>query len=477
MAINYSSIFDKARLLVVGDVMLDTYWHGGTARISPEAPVPVVRINQRETRLGGAGNVALNASVLGAQTLLFGLVGQDAAADQVEALLLDRGIECHLQRVPGSETISKLRVISRNQQLIRLDFEDYFPNWDTDTFQSDFVARLAEIDAVILSDYAKGMLRSSSSLLKAARAAGKPVIIDPKGTDFERHRGATLITPNLSEFEAVVGHCATEAEIESRGMALCDHLNLDAILVTRSEKGMTLLARGHAPLHLPTRAQEVFDVTGAGDTVVAALGVGLAAGMALDDAVALSNIAAGVVVTKLGTATVSPAELMQAVRGGVESPCLGVFSEDDLLTQINVARISGERIVMTNGCFDILHPGHIDYLEKARALGDRLVVAVNEDASVRRLKGAGRPINTLENRMRMLSALSCVDWVVPFAEDTPERLCCTLLPDVLVKGGDYTEDQVAGGACVRAAGGRVQILDFLSGHSTSAVITKIKKEN
>jgi len=475
MPFDYLSAFDKARLLIVGDVMLDSYWHGATSRISPEAPVPVVRVTQKEARLGGAGNVALNAAVLGAQTQLLGLAGQDVTADEVEALLRERGVKCQLQRVPGSETITKLRIISRHQQLIRLDFEDHFPNWDSDALQADFLTRLNEVDAVILSDYAKGVLRRSASLVKLARAAGKPVIIDPKGTDFERYRDATLITPNLSEFEAVVGHCATDAEIEARGTALRDHLNLDAILITRSERGMTLLARGHAPLHLPTRAQEVFDVTGAGDTVVAALGVAIAAGMALDEAVALSNIAAGIVVAKLGTATVSPAELARAVRGGSESCCRGVCGEDELLAQMNAARASGERIVMTNGCFDILHPGHLDYLEKARALGDRLVVAVNDDPSVRRLKGDARPINTLATRMRMLSALSCVDWVVPFAEDTPERLYCMLLPDVLVKGGDYTEDQVAGGACVKAAGGRVQILDFLPGHSTSAVIAKIKK--
>ncbi len=467
--------FSCARLLIVGDVMLDSYWHGPTSRISPEAPVPVVRVDQEEARLGGAGNVALNAAVLGAKTQLLGLAGQDATADQVETLLQARGVACQLQRVPGSKTITKLRIISRHQQLIRLDFEDHFPNWNADALLKDFTARLPTVDAVILSDYAKGVLRRSADLVKAARAAGKPVIIDPKGTDFERYRGATLMTPNLSEFEAVVGHCDSEAEIERRGSALRDSLDMEAILVTRSEKGMSLLARGHAPLHLPTRAQEVFDVTGAGDTVVATLGAAIAAGVSLDEAVALSNIAAGIVVAKLGTATVSPAELARAVRGGTESCCRGVCGEDALLAQMNAARASGERIVMTNGCFEILHPGHIDYLEKARALGDRLIVAVNDDASVRRLKGDARPINPLATRMRMLSALACVDWVVPFSEDTPERVYCKLLPDVLVKGGDYTEDQVAGAACVKAAGGRVQILDFLQGHSTSAVIAKIKE--
>jgi D-beta-D-heptose 7-phosphate kinase/D-beta-D-heptose 1-phosphate adenosyltransferase len=471
------SRFAMTKLMVVGDVMLDSYWHGVTSRISPEAPVPIVRVENEEARLGGAGNVALNSSVLGAQTRLLGLVGSDSIADQVQALLQSGGVVSQLQRVPGSKTITKLRIVSRHQQLIRLDFEDHFPKWDAEALLSDFTAQLTDVDIVILSDYSKGALRSSTDLISAARAARKQVIIDPKGTDFERYRGATLITPNLSEFEAVVGKCNSDADIEARGVVLRDQLDLEAILITRSENGMTLLARGHEPRHLPTRAQEVFDVTGAGDTVVATLGVAIGSGLSLYEAVTLSNIAAGIVVSKLGTATVSPTELVRVLQGGTESHLRCVFEEDDVLIQIETARGKGERIVMTNGCFDILHPGHIDYLEKAKALGDRLVVAVNDDSSVRRLKGESRPINTLSTRMRMLSALACVDWVVPFKEDTPNRLYCKLLPDVLVKGGDYTEDQVAGAECVKAAGGQVQILDFLDGHSTSALITKIREEH
>lgn len=467
--------FSRARVLVVGDVMLDSYWHGPTSRISPEAPVPVVRVEQEEARVGGAGNVALNAAVLGAKTQLLGLAGHDATADQVELMLAERGVACRLQRVHGSKTITKLRILSRHQQLIRLDFEDHFPNWDAAALEAEYAARLAGIDAVILSDYAKGALRQSAALVAAARRAGLPVIVDPKGTDFERYRGATLITPNLSEFEAVVGHCADEAELERRGSELRERYDLEAVLITRSEKGMTLLARGQAPLHLPARAREVYDVTGAGDTVVATLGAALAAGLALADAVALSNVAAGIVVAKLGTATVTPAELQQALQAGVHDYRRGLCGEDELLAQMAMARAGGERIVMTNGCFDILHPGHVDYLEKARELGDRLVVAVNDDDSVRRLKGPTRPVNPLATRMHMLSALACVDWVVPFAEDTPERLICKLLPDILVKGGDYTPDQIAGGACVTAAGGEVRVLHFVPGHSTTELINKIQK--
>jgi D-beta-D-heptose 7-phosphate kinase/D-beta-D-heptose 1-phosphate adenosyltransferase len=276
----------------------------------------------------------------------------------------------------------------------------------------------------------------------------------------------------MGEFEAVVGYCASDADIEAKGQQLRASLDLEAVLVTRSEKGMSLMMRGQTAVHISTRAQEVFDVTGAGDTVVATLGASLAAGLPLTQAMNLSNVAAGLVVAKLGTATVSFDELRQALQPQTGEHA--VYNEDSLHQRIQQARAAGKRVIMTNGCFDILHPGHIDYLEKARALGDVLFVAVNDDDSVRRLKGAGRPVNPLSTRLRMLSALACVNGVVAFSEDTPERLYCHVLPNVLVKGGDYTSDQVAGGDCVTAAGGEVVILDFLAGHSTTSLIEKIQ---
>ncbi|SAK48389.1 rfaE bifunctional protein [Caballeronia catudaia] len=428
--------FSQAHVLVVGDVMLDRYWHGPALRISPEAPVPVVHVQMDETRIGGAGNVALNAAVLGAHTRLLGLAGQDAQADQLEEMLEAGGVECLLQRVEGSRTITKLRILSRHQQLIRADFEDQFLNWNFAELKLAFERQLSDVNAVVLSDYSKGALRRSADLISAAREAGKAIIVDPKGTDFKRYHGATVITPNLSEFEAVVGRCENEADIERKGEALRNALDLEAVLVTRSENGMTLLARGLAPLHLPTRAREVYDVTGAGDTVVATLSAALGAGVALPECVALANIAAGVVVTKLGTATASPIELQQALNREAAFAAGGIFEEDNLLSQVSGARTRGERIVMTNGCFDILLPDHIDALQKARALGDKLIVAVNDDASVQRLKGVRRPVHPLSTRMRMVSALSCVDWVVPFSEDSPGRLISRLTPDVLVMGRD-----------------------------------------
>ncbi len=305
--------FSAGRLVVAGDAMLDRYWHGSTTRISPEAPVPVVKVEGDEFRAGGAGNVALNATALGAQTALVALVGRDEAAGLLRERLEAGHVVCHLLEAPQHPTITKLRIISRHQQLIRLDFEDNFAVLESAGIEQAFEAALPGAGAAILSDYGKGTLAQAAGLIRVARERGVPVVVDPKGTDFGRYSGATVITPNLTEFEAVVGHCADDATLVARGEALRDALDLTALLVTRSERGVTLLERGHAPLHLPTRARDVFDVTGAGDTVVAVLGAGLACGLTLAEATAVANAAAGVVVGKLGTATVSRAELAQSL--------------------------------------------------------------------------------------------------------------------------------------------------------------------
>ena len=466
--------FDAAHVLVVGDLMLDRYWHGDTSRISPEAPVPVVRVGEAEERAGGAGNVALNIAALGAHATLLGLTGQDEASEALKKLLRKQGVACDFEQVSESATITKLRVLSRHQQLIRLDFEDGFNNYRADGLLQRYQRQLTKAGAVILSDYGKGTLREIQAFIQAARAKHVPVLIDPKGNDFDRYHGATLITPNMSEFEAVVGPCHSDAEIEAKGTALLQRLELSALLITRSEHGMSLLQKDQPPLHLPTQAREVYDVTGAGDTVISVLTAALAAGKSLADATALSNLAAGLVVSKLGTATVSVAEIRRAIREQHEVR-RGVIDEDELLTLINDAREHGETVVMTNGCFDILHSGHVTYLEQAKQLGDRLIVAVNDDASVKRLKGPDRPVNTLAKRMHMLAALECVDWVVPFFEDTPTRLICKLLPHLLVKGGDNDPDKIPGGQCVREAGGEVKVLAYVEGVSTTGIIGIIRE--
>ena len=306
--------FSKGRVLVVGDVMLDRYWHGSTTRISPEAPVPIVKVEGDEFRAGGAGNVALNAASLGARAELVGLVGCDEAARLLRERLEGGGVVCRLLDAPQHPTITKLRIISRHQQLIRLDFEDNFAVLESAGIEQAFEDALDASAAVVLSDYGKGTLAQVGQLIRVAREHAVAIVVDPKGTDFGRYAGATVITPNLSEFEAVVGHCADEATLVSRGEALRDSLGLDALLITRSERGMTLLQKGTAPLNLPTQARDVFDVTGAGDTVGAVRGAGRACGLSLADATAFANLAAGVVVGKLGTATVSTAELDLALR-------------------------------------------------------------------------------------------------------------------------------------------------------------------
>lgn len=459
------------RVLVAGDVMLDRYWFGATARISPEAPVPVVHVRRSEERPGGAGNVALNLASLGVSCTLLGVTGDDAVADALAELTGKCGVRCCFTRLKSAATITKLRVLSRQQQLIRLDFEETFSNFTSAPLLQDFCQELAGAQVAVLSDYGKGSLTSVQDLITTARAAGKPVLVDPKGRDFEKYRGATVITPNLAELEAVVGECADEAAIVSKGTGLRDRLNLQALLITRGEYGMTLLEAGKAPLHLPTQAREVSDVTGAGDTVIALVAAGLGAGLDFAEAAALANLGAGLVVAKLGAASVTPAELRLAARDPEHG---GVLDEAGIMDAVSHARSRGERIVMTNGVFDILHAGHVAYLAQARKLGNRLIVAVNDDASVHRLKGGGRPVNTLANRLTVLAALSCVDWVVPFSEDTPERLICKILPDVLVKGGDYRPEQIAGHDCVTRNGGEVRILPYVEGLSTTRLIHSLE---
>jgi D-beta-D-heptose 7-phosphate kinase/D-beta-D-heptose 1-phosphate adenosyltransferase len=473
MKINQLPEFEKATVLVVGDLMLDRYWHGDTSRISPEAPVPVVKVNDIEERAGGAGNVALNVAALGGNASVIGLTGQDEAADALARTLLKAGVECHFERLAGFPTITKLRVLSRHQQLIRLDFEDGFPGFDASGLLARFSANVADAGVVVLSDYSKGTLREARQLIELARAAGKPVVIDPKGSDFSPYLGATVITPNMHEFEAVVGHCADDAEVVRKGEKLREELQLEALLITRSEKGMTLLQKGEAPLHIPTKAREVYDVTGAGDTVVSVLAASLAAGNSLREATVLANLAAGVVVGKLGTASVSVPELRRAIREQDEME-QGMVSEEKLIALVQEAKAHGETVVMTNGCFDILHAGHVTYLEEAAQLGDRLIVAVNDDASVKRIKGEERPVNTQAKRMRVLAALNCVDWVVGFDEDTPTRLICNVGPNILVKGGDNDPNNIPGGDCVRDSGGQVMVMSFVDGCSTTSIIGAIR---
>ncbi|NOS73358.1 MAG: bifunctional D-glycero-beta-D-manno-heptose-7-phosphate kinase/D-glycero-beta-D-manno-heptose 1-phosphate adenylyltransferase HldE [Methyloglobulus sp.] len=464
--------FSKARVLVIGDVMLDRYWSGKAARISPEAPVPVVHVKTIEDRVGGAGNVALNIAKLGGKVTLLAVVGDDVEGQTIKRLLEAEGVTCEFVVEKAVRSICKLRVMAQHQQLIRVDFEDLPLKFDEEALFTRLSEHLSEHKVLVLSDYGKGTLANTSKHIRAAKQAGLKVLVDPKGVDYYRYAEADLITPNLSELQAVVGACEDEQGLIEKGRELLGQHQIPSLLLTRGEAGMTLIQENEAH-SLPAQAKDVFDVTGAGDTVIAVMALGVALDMPLAEAMYLANLAGGIVVGKLGTSTVSILELSRAMHGDRDS-MYGIVTEDELAQLIARAKAHDERIIMTNGCFDLLHAGHVAYLQQAKALGDRLIVAVNSDASVKKLKGDSRPINGLQERMTVLAALACVDWVLAFEEETPERLYCRLLPDVIVKGGDYSSGQVAGGDCVIKAGGEVKILQFVDGQSTTAMINKAR---
>ena len=453
--------------------MLDEYWFGDAQRISPEAPVPVIRRNDTQSRAGGAANVAANLAALGVQTTLAAIVGNDAPGESIRSALLDAGVEPALTIANGCRTAHKLRVLAQQQQLIRLDSEESLAVAAPE-FAQHFSNCLAKADVVVLSDYAKGTLANVADLIAACRDAQVWVLVDPKGADFEKYRGASVLTPNQAEFLAVAGVCANEEEFLTRGREMCAALELDALLVTRGAQGMTLFCAGSAPVTLAALTREVFDVTGAGDTVIATMAAALAAGTSFEDAARLANLAAGIAIAKIGVATVTRAELRFALhrrgRGGG-----GIVDLATLADVVAEARERGNRIVFTNGCFDILHAGHVAYLEEAKALGDYLVVAVNDDDSVRALKGPQRPIVGIEDRLAVLAGLAAVDWVVAFAQDTPLALIEALLPDVLVKGGDWKPAQIVGSDVVLRNGGQVRSLQFRPGRSTTNIVESIRQ--
>lgn len=459
---------------MLGDAMLDRYWHGDTSRISPEAPVPVVNIERKEERVGGAANVAVNVQALGATTTLISVIGDDDVGQTLFHMVQEKGVHCRFVKSPNLNTTLKLRVLGRHQQLIRLDFENKLPI-PASLLLQPLQSVLQDADVLVLSDYAKGVIAEPQVLIECARRKGIKILVDPKNADLSVYRGANLLTPNMGEFEAAVGSCKNEQDIESKGLKLIAQLDLESLLITRGSQGMTLLQKGLDAIHIPAQAREVFDITGAGDTVIAVLAASLAAGKSMLDAAKLANLAAGLAVGRLGTATITAQELQSLVHPH-QSSTLGATTLNHLLPEIQRRKAKGDKIVMTNGCFDILHAGHISYLQEARLLGNCLIIAVNDDDSVRRLKGATRPINTLKNRMQVLAALGCVDYVVAFSEDTPQQLIAQILPHILVKGGDYTADQIAGSIEVIRNGGQVKILPFVPGCSTTQTVERMNVE-
>ncbi len=473
--------FQHLRVLVVGDVMIDRYIVGDVERISPEAPVPVLRQSRTYARPGGAANVAMNLAGLGLQTTLAGYVGDDPSAAELRSLMHAAGVDTSSLVTGSSPTIAKTRVVSRTQQLMRIDVEsrENPAALEVAALQRQAAASVGSAHAVILSDYAKGALSQPlcQAVIEAARAKGIPVLADPKARDLRKYAGATTICPNLQELSTATGvdvH-ATEDLLEA-GRSLLAGLAIDFLTVTMSERGIHVLRRGGVDeeYRSPARAREVFDVSGAGDTVIATLAASLAGGLRVESAVELANVAAGIVVGKLGTVPVTAHEIVAelTVSSGVGSADK-VLDHDRAVARVEEWRASGETIVFTNGCFDLLHIGHITLLEDCRRFGSKLVVGMNTDRSVSELKGPTRPITGEKERTRVMAALGAVDLVVLFDAETPIDLIRAMKPNVLVKGGDYTVETVVGHEDVAAAGGRVEIVPTVEGFSTSNIVKKM----
>lgn len=468
------------RAVCIGDVMLDRFIYGAVERISPEAPVPVLRHDRESAMPGGAANVARNLASLGLSPVLIGARGDDEAGRELLSLLdQDKALSVRLVTLPERPTTVKRRFVAGGHQLLRVDTEDVspFPAGAEAELLSLIEAGAKGASAILLSDYAKGLLSDAviAGTLKVASDLGIPVIADPKGRNFERYGAVDILKPNASELAAATGlPVGTDDEAAAALEAALRTLPAKAIIVTRAARGMSFIRRGEAPHHRAGRAREVYDVSGAGDTSLAAIGAAMAAGAGIGEAVSLAIAASGIAVGKAGTATVSAAEVTSALADEAPAGRAGLLSLDAMTGQVARWRAAGLRIGFTNGCFDILHPGHIRVIEQARARCDRLVVGLNSDASVQRLKGPGRPVNDQTARADVLSALGAVHGVLVFDEDTPLAVIEALKPDVLVKGGDYTRETVIGADIVEANGGEVVIVPLVPGHSTTATIARSK---
>ena len=476
--------FHTARVLILGDVMLDRFIYGSVERISPEAPIPVVNVERYMDMPGGAANVARNVAALGARAILLGVVGDDDWAQDLHTqLALSPTIEARLISDSSRTTSVKTRYVADGQQIMRADRESRSPLSAAvgQRLLHEFSSALRSADLVILSDYAKGVLSESvtSAAIGLARQAGKKIIVDPKAKDLTKYQGASILTPNRLELQTACGsECISDDQVVAGARRILEQNICDTMVVTRGKDGMSVIQGRGSVAHLPTAARQVFDVSGAGDTVVATLSLALAAGAAISDAAALANVAAGIVVAKRGTATVTTGEIVAALRlfDGRTDP-QKIFALDTVLQLARSWREQGLKIAFANGCFDLLHPGHISLLEQARHAADRLIVGLNSDLSIRRLKGPDRPVQSEVARATVLAAVKSVDAVVIFPEDTPIGLIEALEPDVLVKGADYTMKTVVGADLVLSRGGRVILAELLSGHSTTETVKRVAKSS
>jgi D-beta-D-heptose 7-phosphate kinase/D-beta-D-heptose 1-phosphate adenosyltransferase len=476
------SLFFRAadiKALVIGDLMLDEYLWGKADRISPEAPVQVVDVMREDLRLGGAGNVVNNLAALGCKVSVCSVIGADDNGKLLTQTFTGMWIDTDgLFEDPDRRTGKKTRVMAAHQQIVRIDRES------KDPLHPSFEGKVMEwlkgnarkFNVLVVSDYLKGVLTPTviGAIVNLGNELKIPVVVDPKGSDYSKYRGATILTPNRKEAEQASGiSISDEMSLNLAASKLLADLDLSALLITRSEAGMSLFRSAADPLHIPTVAREVYDVTGAGDTVLAVMSLGLASGLSFDDSAKLANTAAGIVVGKLGTSTLKPSEILDEISREHRDSDNKIKNLDVLSEIISAEKSRGKKIVFTNGCFDLLHVGHVKYLQKARSFGDILVLGLNSDTSIKRLKGEKRPLIAEAERAHILAALDCIDYVVVFDEDTPLNLIETLKPSVLVKGGDYTLDGVVGREAVEADGGRVELVQFVDGKSTTNIIGKI----
>jgi D-beta-D-heptose 7-phosphate kinase/D-beta-D-heptose 1-phosphate adenosyltransferase len=474
----------SVRVLCIGDLMLDCYVYGDVSRVSPEAPIPVLKVARRSAMLGGAGNVARNITALGASVMFIAVVGDDSAGRDLAAMLgAEPAVAPSLLVEAGRPSTIKTRYIANAQQLLRADSETERPINDQSAAEVVRLAAgaMASCDAMLLSDYAKGVLAPDTvaRLIAIAKDAGKPVVIDPKGGDFARFRGATAITPNRREAAAASGlpDDPSDGAAAAMGAALIERFGVEAAVITRGDRGMSLITPEAEPQHLPADAREVYDVSGAGDTVAALFALSLGAGLAISDAAKLANLAASVVVGKVGTAVVYEGDLLRADQADAGSPAEAkVMALSGIVDAVERWRRDSLRIGFTNGCFDLLHPGHIALLEQARGACDRLIVGLNSDTSTSRLKGDGRPIQPEQARAHVLASLACVDAVVIFEEDTPLAVIEATRPDLLIKGADYSRDQVVGGDFVESYGGSILLAAIADGYSTTGTVEKLRQK-
>ncbi|MBK8207736.1 MAG: D-glycero-beta-D-manno-heptose-7-phosphate kinase [Planctomycetes bacterium] len=469
------------KVAVVGDLILDHYVFGSVSRISPEAPIPVLHVTREEDRLGGAANVAANVLSMGGRATLVGAIGRDEPGSRFRKLAKAAGgLQLSAAQTTSRPTVLKTRMVSQNQQMLRVDRESG-AQLDSNEL-AEVVTRcdsaLKGVGAVVISDYGKGVItpNSAQAVIRAARRAGVPVIVDPKGRDYSRYKGSTAVTPNRAEAEAATGiDCSDMAGVEAAGRKLCSELKLKAAVITLSAQGVAVIPAKGAMAHFPAQARSVYDVTGAGDTFIATFTLCVAAGSDLNTAARVANYAAALKVARFGAVAITREELRRSVISAHEGydHAGKVLSADELAEALKLHRKHGEKIVFTNGCFDLLHQGHVTYLNFCRGQGDVVVIGLNSDASVRRLKGPTRPVNDGDARARVLAALADVDYVTEFAEDTPEKLIRKIAPDVLVKGEDWSGKQVAGADFVTQRGGKVVFAPFVAGKSTTSLIEKM----